>query len=118
MIRSALFLSFALFGGSAMAADYLRDPAEVETLLKGATLHGTYLRTQSEYVLEFGADGLLRDGKEEGARWWVNELGQYCREWLTGPLAGNEGCMDLQREGQFVRLYFEGRQVAEGSLQR
>lgn len=118
MNRLILFLGLALLGSTAQANDYLRDQAEVENLLKGATLKGIYLRTQSDYSLEFGEDGKLRDGKDEDARWWVNELGQYCREWLSGPLAGNEGCMDLQREGSFIRLYFDGRQVAEGNLER
>lgn len=107
-----------LFAGTVLADDYLRDPVEVEALLKGATLDGTYLRTNTDYQLVFRDDGTLDDGREAGARWWVSEQGQYCREWLTGPLAGNEGCMDLKLEDGRLRMFFDGRPVAEGVLQR
>lgn len=118
MYRKLFVVLPLLLAGTALADDYLRDPVKVEALLKGATLEGTYLRTQSGYRLVFREDGTLEDAREAGARWWVNDKGQYCREWLSGPLAGNAGCMDLRFEGERIQLFFDGRQVAEGLLQR
>lgn len=118
MFRKFFVVLFMLLAAQVHAGDYLRDPVEVEALLKGATLDGTYLRTNSDYRLVFREDGTLEDARESGARWWVSELGQYCREWLSGPLAGNEGCMDLQFEDGQLRMFFDGRPVAEGVLQR
>ena len=118
VLRNVLVVLLLLAAGTAVGDDFLHDRHEVEALLKGATLEGVYLRTQSEYRLVFREDGLLEDGREAGARWWVSDQGQYCREWLTGPLAGNQGCMDLRFEGEQIQLFFEGRQVAEGVLRR
>ncbi len=116
MLRKLFVLLPLMLTGNALAGEYLRDQAEVEALLKGATLDGTYLRTHSDYRLVFRADGTLEDGREAGARWWVSEQGQYCREWLSGPLAGNEGCMDLRLDDGRIQLFFDGRQVADGVL--
>lgn len=118
MPRLLTLLTLALLAGTAAAEDYLRDKAEVEALLSGATLNGVYLRTQSAYTLEFRADGTLVDKNGAGARWWVNDSGQYCREWLTGKLAGNQACMDLMRAGQRVVIFSNGKKVAEGELSR
>lgn len=118
MSRLLTLMTLALLAGTAAAEDYLRNKAEVETLLRGATLHGVYLRTQSAYTLEFRADGTLVDKNGAGARWWVNDSGQYCREWLSGQLAGNQACMDLARNGQRITLYSNGKKVAEGELSR
>ncbi|GAB4302162.1 MAG: hypothetical protein Kow0096_23510 [Thiohalomonadaceae bacterium] len=118
MPRLLTLMALALLAGAAAAEDYLRNKAEVEALLSGATLNGVYLRTQSAYTLEFRADGTLVDKNGAGARWWVNDSGQYCREWLSGRLAGNQACMDLAREGQRVVVYSNGKKVAEGELVR
>jgi hypothetical protein len=111
-------LALAALGGTAAAQDYLRDNAEVEALLSGATLSGIYLRSRSPYVLEFRPDGSLVDGHGASARWWVSDSGQYCREWLSGRLAGNEACMELTRDGDQIAIYFNGNRVAEGILSR
>ncbi|MFA5626556.1 MAG: hypothetical protein WCX90_03820 [Thiohalomonadaceae bacterium] len=118
MLRLLQVLVLPLLLGNVLAEDFLRDKDEVESMLKGATLQGTYLRTGSSYTLEFRADGTLLNKSGASARWWVNEHGQYCREWLSGKLAGNQACMDLQRDGQQIRLYANGKQVAEGELHR
>ena len=118
MFRKIFVVMFMLLAAQAHAGDYLRDPVEVEALLKGATLDGTYLRTNSDYRLVFREDGTLEDARESGARWWVTEQGQYCREWLNGPLAGNEACMDVALDGERVLLFSNGSRVAEGELQR
>jgi len=118
MFRTIFLLSSFGLAASALADGYLRDQAEVEALLTGATLDGIYLRTNSAYRLTFREDGTLDDGREAAARWWISEQGQYCREWLAGPLAGNEGCMDIRLHKGQVQLFFDGRQVAEGVLQR
>ncbi|MDX9741845.1 MAG: hypothetical protein RBT81_11800 [Gammaproteobacteria bacterium] len=118
MSRLIMFPVLALLAGTAVAEDYLRNKAEVETLLSGATLNGIYLRSQSAYTLEFRADGTLMDKNGAGARWWVNDSGQYCREWLSGRLAGNKACMDLARDGQRITIYSNGKKVAEGELAR
>jgi hypothetical protein len=118
MPRLLLLLTLTLLAGTAAAEDFMRNKTEVEALLSGATLHGVYLRTQSAYTLEFRADGMLVDKDGAGARWWVSETGQYCREWLSGRLAGNQACMDLVRAGQRITLYSNGKKVAEGELSR
>jgi hypothetical protein len=101
-----------------VAAEYLTDPAEVDALLRGTVLHGTYLRTRSAYTLHFRADGTLINQRNETGRWWVNEEGQYCREWDTGRLAGNKACMSLIRDGGQIEFHSRGRKVAVGTLSR
>jgi hypothetical protein len=118
MPRLLTLMALALLAATAVAQDYLRDKAEVEALLSGATLNGIYLRTQSAYTLEFRADGTLADKDGAAARWWVNDGGQYCREWLSGRLAGNQACMDIVREGNKVDIYSNGKKVAAGELSR
>src|SRR5699024_3098784 len=44
MLRKFFVLLPLMLTGNALAGEYLRDQAEVEALLKGATLDGTYLR--------------------------------------------------------------------------
>lgn len=117
-ITRLAFLALAISGGAVAAQDYLRDHAEVEALLSGATLSGIYLRSQSAYVLEFHPDGSLVDGHGASARWWVSDSGQYCREWLSGRLAGNKACMELTRNGDQIAIYSNGNRVAEGTLSR
>ena len=117
-IAHATALTLALLAGAASAQDYLRDQTEVRALLEGATLSGVYLRSQSPYTLEFRADGSLVDQRGESARWWVSDTGQYCREWLTGRLAGNKACMDLVLDGNRIHMYSNGNRVAEGELSR
>jgi hypothetical protein len=117
MRRGALLLSCVLAVTPALSADFLQDPVEVEALLKGATLEGVYLRSQAAYRLEFKSDGRLVGSDGEG-RWWVNEQGQYCREWLSGRLQGNQACLDLTCEGDGLGIYSQGRKVAEGRLLR
>ncbi len=118
MLQTAFLVLTTLGTGMASAQDYLRDRAEVETMLSGATLTGVYLRSQSHYVLNFSPDGTLVDAGGAEARWWVNDSGQYCREWSSGRLAGNHACMDLVREGDGIGIYSDGNRVAEGRLAR
>ena len=104
---------------AAQAADspeYLRDKAQAESLLKGKTLKGVYLRTKSAYVLRFGADGALVNQAGAEGRWWVNDEAQYCREWTSGHLQGNKACMDLARTPGGIAIFHQGKKVAEGSL--
>lgn len=104
--------------GGAMAQNFITDKAEVEKLLSGATFIGVYLRTESAYTLNFGADGKLTDASGANGRWWVDEQGQYCREWLDGKLKGNSGCMGVEFEDGQVALYSKGNKVSEGILTR
>lgn len=115
---SALFAALTLTAaaGSALAQDFLTDRAEVEKLLSGSTFIGVYLRTESAYTLKFGSDGTLTDASGAKARWWVDEQGRYCREWLDGKLKGNTGCMNVQLEDGQVALYSEGRKAVEGII--
>ena len=115
-LRFVILAGAMAFVGTAAAQDFMRDKAEVEAMLKGATLTGVYLRTQSRYALKFGENGTLADTSGAGARWWVSDTGQYCREWLTGRLAGNSACMDLVRDGDRISIYSNGIKVAEGEL--
>jgi hypothetical protein len=118
MPRHLLLLILIGACAQAQADEFLRDKGAVEALLSGARLHGTYLRTGTDYTLEFHPDGRLTDGRGKAARWWVNEQGQYCREWLSGRLAGNQACMDIQTSGQYIELHANGKKVAEGELLR
>lgn len=114
----ALFTAVALTAaaGSVHAQGFLSDRAEVEQLLSGATLIGVYLRTETAYTLKFGTDGTLTDASGATARWWVDEEGRYCREWLDGKLKGNRGCMNVELEDGQVALYSDGRKVVEGII--
>ena len=109
-------LAFATASGSALAQNFMTDKAEVEKLLTGATFIGVYLRTESAYTLKFGNDGTLTDTTGAKARWWVDEQGRYCREWLDGKLKGNTGCMNVELEDGQVALYSEGKKVVEGII--
>lgn len=118
LLRVVIACMAMMLAGMATAQDFMRDRAEVEAMLQGATLTGVYLRSQSRYVLQFGDDGTLVDTSGAVARWWVGDTGQYCREWLTGRLAGNSACMDLARDGDRLSIYSNGNKVAEGELSR
>lgn len=111
-------IAMSVIAPLALAADYLRDYKEVHTLLNGSRLDGTYLRTNSPYSLSFDNDGIVVNQKGEQGRWWVNELGQYCRVWSTGRLKGNLACLDLLREGELIAIYSNEKRVAEGVLRR
>ncbi|ENO85616.1 hypothetical protein [Thauera linaloolentis] len=113
-LLAAVALSVA--AGGAMAQTLITDKAEVEKLLGGATFIGVYLRTESAYTLNFGADGKLTDASGANGRWWVDEQGQYCREWLDGKLKGNSGCMGVEFEDGQLALYSKGKKVSEGIL--
>ncbi|MFT3760156.1 hypothetical protein [Thauera sp.] len=102
--------------GSAMAQNIITDRAEVEKMLSGATFIGVYLRTESAYTLNFGADGKLTDASGANGRWWVDDQGRYCREWLDGKLQGNSGCMEVESEDGQIALYSKGKKVSEGIL--
>ena len=99
-------------------AEFLRNQSETQLLLNGTKLQGTYLRTQSPYFLEFRQDGTLINQRGAQGRWWVNEQGQYCRQWETGMLKGHQACLDLARDGDGIAIYSEGKRVAEGALLR
>ena len=117
LVRTLLAtLAFAAASGSAMAQSFMTDKVEVEKLLTGATFIGVYLRTETAYTLKFGTDGTLTDTTGAKARWWVDEQGRYCREWLDGKLKGNTGCMNVELEDGQVALYSEGKKVVEGII--
>lgn len=117
LVRTLLAtLAFAAASGSALAQNFITDKAEVEKLLTGATFIGVYLRTESAYTLKFGTDGTLTDTTGAKARWWVDQQGRYCREWLDGKLKGNTGCMNVELEDGQVALYSEGKKVVEGII--
>lgn len=107
-----------VFAAEASAAEYLRDYKEVHLMLNESRLEGTYLRTNTPYSLNFLMDGTVENQKGERGRWWVNELGQYCRVWSTGRLKGNLACLDLMREGERIAIYSQDKRVAEGVLVR
>ena len=107
-------VALATASGGALAQNFMKDKAEVEKLLTGATFIGVYLRTEAAYTLQFGTDGTLTDTTGAKARWWVDEQARYCREWLDGKLKGNTGCMNLELEDGQVALYSEGKKVVEG----
>ena len=117
LVRTLLAtLAFAAASGSALAQNFITDKAEVEKLLTGATFIGVYLRTETAYTLKFGTDGTLTDTTGAKARWWVDEQGRYCREWLDGKLKGNTGCMNVELEDGQVALYSDGKKVVEGII--
>ncbi|WP_435751225.1 hypothetical protein [Thauera sp. AutoDN2] len=117
LVRTLLAtLAFAAASGSAMAQSFMTDKVEVEKLLTGATFIGVYLRTETAYTLKFGTDGTLADTTGAKARWWVDEQGRYCREWLDGKLKGNTGCMNVELEDGQVALYSDGKKVVEGII--
>ncbi|HNQ76372.1 hypothetical protein ACNKW1_14360 [Thauera sp. WH-2] len=117
LVRTLLAtLAFAAASGSAMAQSFMTDKVEVEKLLTGATFIGVYLRTETAYTLKFGTDGTLTDTTGAKARWWVDEQGRYCREWLDGKLKGNTGCMNVELEDGQVALYSDGKKVVEGII--
>ena len=117
LVRTLLAtLAFAAASGSAMAQSFMTDKVEVEKLLTGATFIGVYLRSETAYTLKFGTDGTLTDTTGAKARWWVDEQGRYCREWLDGKLKGNTGCMNVELEDGQVALYSEGKKVVEGII--
>ena len=109
-------VALSAVASAAMAQNFISTKAEAEQLLNGATLVGIYLRTESAYTLKFATDGSLTDTTGAKARWWVDDQGRYCREWLDGKLAGNKGCMNIEFEDGQVALYSEGRKVVEGIL--
>ena len=117
LVRTLLAtLAFAAASGSAMAQSFMTDKVEVEKLLTGATFIGVYLRSETAYTLKFGTDGTLTDTTGAKARWWVDEQGRYCREWLDGKLKGNTGCMNVELEDGQVALYSDGKKVVEGII--
>ena len=109
-------MAMIFHSSSASGADYLRDYAQVYTMLDGSRLEGIYLRTNTPYSLSFLIDGTVVNQKGERGRWWVNQQGQYCRVWATGRLKGNLACLDLTREGKQIAIHSKGKRVAEGYL--
>ena len=69
--KRALLVAVALSAASGLATaqNFISTKAEAEQLLKGATLIGIYLRTESAYTLKFGTDGSLTDTGGAKARW-------------------------------------------------
>jgi hypothetical protein len=109
-----LALGLGLASTTVQAQEFMRKQAEVEQLLSGSTFIGVYLRTEAAYTLNFAADGQLTDTNDGVGRWWVDEEGRYCREWLEGKLKGNKACMDVQLEDGQVALFSKGEKVVEG----
>ena len=112
----AAAVALSAMSGAAVAQNFISNKAEAEQLLEGATLIGIYLRTETAYTLKFGTDGSLTDASGAKARWWIDDQGRYCREWLDGKLAGIKGCLIIEFEVGQVALYSEGRKVVEGKL--
>lgn len=92
--------------------------AELKEKLSGATFIGTYLRDGSPYVMEFGADGQLRDNRQRSGRWWINEKGEYCREWTSGPHSGSASCLEILVHGARMALYSGNERLMDGELKR
>ena len=111
-------ITITFIASTASAADYLRNHSEVHAMLNGSKLEGIYLRTNTPYSLSFHNDGTLVNQKGERGRWWVNQLGQYCRVWATGPLKGHWTCLDLALEDDQIAIYSSDKKVAEGVLVR
>ncbi|MET0087938.1 MAG: hypothetical protein ABW082_15640 [Sedimenticola sp.] len=119
MTRSSRILPslvLALCAVQLNAGGFMDNPAEVTAMLTGKQLQGTYLRTQSPYSLHFKADGTLVNQRDEKGKWWINEQGQYCREWFTGRLTGNRSCMNLAMEDGVLVFYSKQKRVATGNL--
>lgn len=95
------------------------QPAEAESLserLAGATFQGIYIRAGTPYTLNFGRDGSLTDSAGRTGRWWVNDEGDYCREWEDGPMAGVETCMEMIFHLNKVAIYSDEDKVLEGEI--
>ncbi|MGF1547558.1 MAG: hypothetical protein ACFCUG_09530 [Thiotrichales bacterium] len=86
--------------------------------LAGATFSGTYLRAGSPYSMNFHADGRLSDSAKRSGRWWVDEAGDYCREWTDGPMAGVPACMKWVVNAGRVEIFSGADKVLEGELIR
>lgn len=121
----AMGAAFSCLAGAALAAepaagDDARQAykAEVEAALSGSVFTGTYARDNSPYVLEFGADGTLKDNRAGEGRWWVNDDGEYCREWSTGPLAGTSACLEVIVHGKRMAVYSGNDKVLDGAIVR
>lgn len=115
-------LAVACMTGAAMAQDAPKpvnaEAARTHEALSGAAFIGTYLRDNSPYTLEFGADGKLADNRGQTGRWWIRENGDYCREWTTGAHAGKEVCMEILVHGERMALYANNERVIVGELKR
>jgi hypothetical protein len=92
--------------------------AEIEAALTGAAFSGSYVRDGSPYTLHFDADGKLTDNRGGEGRWWVNDEGEYCREWSTGPLAGSNACLEVLIHGKRMAVYSGNERVLDGMLVR
>ncbi len=115
---SAVTAGVLLLGGASLAqADASSSAAnELKTTLSGATFSGTYLRAGTPYTMAFGEDGRLSDSAGREGRWWVDESGDYCREWETGPMAGVTTCMEVIIHMGRVAIYSGDEKMLEGEL--
>ena len=90
--------------------------ARLTASLAGATFAGTYLRAGTPYSMNFHADGRLSDSAKRNGRWWVDEGGNYCREWTDGPMAGVPACMKWVVNAGRVEIFSGEDKVLEGEL--
>ncbi len=115
----SLLTGGALAQGSAggeTAAGPAAQGSPMAQRLSGRVFVGTYMRDGSPYVLDFRADGTLTDNRNAKGRWWIDDNGDYCREWETGPLAGNSGCYEILVHGARVAIYAGDDKVLDGEL--
>ncbi len=103
------------FGSAALHAE-ADAPTSLETRLAGATFKGIYIRAGTPYTLDFGRDGSLSDSAGRTGRWWVDDAGEYCREWKDGPMAGVETCMEVIFHLGKVAIYSGDDKVLEGEI--
>lgn len=102
--------------GGYTAAEGGGEASPLEARLSGKVLVGTYTRDGSPYVLEFRSDKTLVDNRGGEGRWWIDDKGDYCREWASGPLAGNSGCYEILVHGARVAIYADDAKVIDGEL--
>lgn len=102
--------------GGYTAAEPAGEASPLEARLSGKVLMGTYIRDGSPYVLEFRSDKTLVDNRGGAGRWWIDDKGDYCREWTSGPLAGNSGCYEILVHGARVAIYADDTKVIDGEL--
>jgi hypothetical protein len=116
-------LYIVLFASSLiLVAPSLHAQAEqTQTLgerLAGASFQGLYIRAGTPYTMDFGRDGSLSDSAGRTGRWWIDDQGQYCREWQDGPMAGVETCMEVIFHLGKVAIYSGEDKVLEGEIVR
>ena len=111
-----LVVTGAIAFGSAPLHAETELAMSLESRLAGATFQGIYIRAGTPYTMNFGRDGSLADSAGRTGRWWVDDEGQYCREWADGPMAGVETCMEVIFHLGKVAIYSGDDKVLEGEI--